>query len=1492
MTDLKLSLDSFEQKFHTSATGKFQKTGRIDGADCIVHDFLDRLPETHMSSLISPLPGPEQIKVNLLHDTRLQTFLKSLQSRVPQKKTEQELISFIMTAVTEALGGASFEREVDEEKTSLKDPDELPFVFIGTVIDTVKSRAGLKLGGRYRSILMKLIADHTREYPSLWGNQSLHVKLYRAICQDGRYHYWNTIVIGKEEKVIDLEQCATFVDKPPLHLFGGAKEQEKPKVVFTQPKQPMNGWVIFGQRSALRIMGPGTRSPQPLDQMLKPFGLTPADFNLDEIKKSLTVPTDMTLPLPGLSVSGPPSLNQPKPVSMTELSASFEKNNFLAFGDQVNDGFQYKALKLNAQTDPYLEQTCVAAMGLMRFIKGEERRAIVLGKFVCSKLSLEETKEPVIPRLLHRALLFKYLADKTVLKPLLWSCTDTHTRNKSEPVRCSLQFDEHAKKAVVMVMVDTNPLLLDLSSASSSAVKLVNVTGQEFKDEAKDGRDTAKTKCVPYADLKDYKALRPGTGTVKWNGREVTMKSSFPGYRYDTSRFMAELEVLQSARHYHIAQVLGFTFHDASGPPQPPTLGGSTAVPQLIGLFEHLPGLTLFEILKSGRPVPVDDRVRACLQIAQAISHFHGLAIPYGNLNPSNIYIDPTSYDIKLSGMDIGTRYALRAAIPPPLNATDLKMKDEAKLSEQQTGAAFWPDERLADPMTINLKTDVYSLGIVMYSVMYQCLPPLKKPFPKTSIPEDMRKLIIDCIALNPTDRPSIDMIVDKIRACIDLKTLMHVTDNMQWHAGQGPTALETAQERASIAASAANAIAPVAERSAQAQAINDRPAPKKVFNVPSPAQAQEAENQLRKNALEDGNGPMEVRFGDQPTVEQCDAVREQALTKLGLIDKKMLVGEHVATCAMYIIHRMHTGNVALVTRGLSDPINDDQIGQQQQHRVTGLGVELIAEAKESEVGTGKELGASYLFQMMHEVAGNCRQFGLKLYELISTHGLVSMELNNTEAPQMFTDPSTNRTCALLGIPSPDVIENFMMPGNSKVLIVTVRLLTFEECIVIRRFGAAGRKAIADLFARDGTHHVSSIRQPPRPPLDMDIREIKTNPLGATEAMLMTGRGPAAAASGGRIVVVGEPTARKPSESVLWDDDKVRRRLIDLQRTVLGQATGATNALPPLGGAAAAVLTPPPPQLIALPDIDERTARCALDVKAVFPQFAKPTAVSNAMARFDMRMRQIIGSSAHPSQALAKHIQNALSTQTQLAGWKHVQDFIIDPKAYSEGLSGITSLEPVPRVAPPTGPIDTMLGTSERLVRRLLLRLEWLLDLQTRVREEFDPDLFLHVVALDLKWMDESTSFIRDAELKVTDLLKKNSVRFGLFRDLQKRGVHWPHTTRLRKDIESAGFVFKPMMVKRDRCICELCGMEVAGWRPWHNPWQMHNLVRHSADFHERVSRFGTAYPQTGLYTFTIGPARPQVPPQTAAAAAAVAPPVPMVTRVHMAAPPSLPPRP
>jgi serine/threonine protein kinase len=1501
----------------TNVTSLFAQQNALTGSHSILFEFIERpansKPITFSTFAISKAAQhPEQIRVSLLHDNRLLQFIQSAQKQWPSaERPDRERVQHAVKHILSVCGGDAV---CDETKTTdsmyhLMEKTELPFVMIGDAIN-----GNFCLGCRYRAMLFKIIGDHSTQFPSEWANAPLQgVELRRALLtqvhEGKRSHLYNVVGIGEKAFVVD------FCSKPTIIEQSAAEyERERMCVPFslhttalsTDHGAVFGGSLFLGERSALRIVAPPTPKPQTFEGQLIPYNLELGDFDVKQIVTAINKDSTNEAATAGLSIVPMP------PVSMEELSRRFARDSFLAFGDHVADGFCWKAsskesICFDAAVDNDLAQCTMYARNLLRMHVGATKRAMVLAKFVTMKFGIpaatpekvhnligaicSETRSDVvlIGRLLtesvglpvHRALLFKYLADMTVANPVLWSSA----RSKPEAIQCSIQIDPLPTPptkgstipgigVVVTIMADGAPFLCDLSG---NIVKLSSASGKEMVESKSLFPTTGITTTpasapadgqglrVSYSDLTEYSALRPGMGNARLKGRVATAMTSVAGKLYDTARFVSEMEALAGAPHYHFARVLGISYYDVgpTSPPTSPQLGqkeGST-VPQLIALFELLHGPTLADTLRrSDWSAAIDDRVRGCLQLAQALSHLHGLSIAYGCLAPGNIRVDERSFDVKLSGLEL-SRYALRSAVPQQVSTDDTIAKLEAEESAR-VNAAFWAPEKFADPQTVTFQTDVYAFGVVLFAVLSHSLPfegmtfeairtavregrrPAFDRSRSSAVPAELIRLSTECMADRPNDRPTINDCVDRLRACVDLKTLLRVTGDMQW--STNPNANPT------LRATAATGALP-------------KPVSVAPVNVPEPVTAAseaaaESKAKLMVEAMSNPLQPLNPQYGDGPTVEQCDAAREVALSKLGVIDKKMLVGEHVATCALYIIHRTHSGNVALVTRGLSDPSNDSP-------GTTGLGVELLAEAKEADVGTGSVLGGSFLFQIMHEVAGNCRQFGLKLRQLIDVHGLVSMELNNVDAPPMFTDPHTNRTCVLLGIPSPDVAESFLMPGNLKVRIVTVRLLTFEECIVIRRFGAAGRKAICELFARDGTHHISSIKQPPRPPLDMDIREIKTNVLGSTEALLLTG--------GGRVVVEAVRAAPKPSEDTVWDAEKVHKRFVELEVKAGGPAKApvatasasmATAAIPTLtaGGAVAmgAVVSMPAMQLGALPPIDERAGRCELDVKATFPQFARSTTISSAMSRFDMRIRQIIGCANHPAQALAKHVNNMLSTQTQLAGWKHVQDYIVDPKAYLDRIKPVRTSEQVARMHAITQQeqeqpraIDILQSTAERLLRRLMMRLEWLLDLQTRAKEEFDPDLFLQVMNMDSKWMDESTAFIREAELKVTDLLKRNSQRFGAFRDLQKRGVQWPHSPRLRKDIESAGFVFKPMMVKRDRCVCEQCGIEICGWRPWHNPWQMHNLSKHSADFHERVSRFGTAFPQTGLYTFTIGPA-------------------------------------
>src|SRR5688572_909021 len=39
------------------------------------------------------------------------------------------------------------------------------------------------------------------------------------------------------------------------------------------------------------------------------------------------------------------------------------------------------------------------------------------------------------------------------------------------------------------------------------------------------------------------------------------------------------------------------------------------------------------------------------------------------------------------------------------------------------------------------------------------------------------------------------------------------------------------------------------------------------------------------------------------------------------------------------------------------------------------------------------------------------------------------------------------------------------------------------------------------------------------------------------------------------------------------------------------------------------------------------------------------------------------------------------------------------------------------------------------------------------------------------------------------------------------------------------------MMIKRDRTVCDTCGAEVSGWRPWYEPRSFHDYSKHNAQF-------------------------------------------------------------
>jgi hypothetical protein len=253
---------------------------------------------------------------------------------------------------------------------------------------------------------------------------------------------------------------------------------------------------------------------------------------------------------------------------------------------------------------------------------------------------------------------------------------------------------------------------------------------------------------------------------------------------------------------------------------------------------------------------------------------------------------------------------------------------------------------------------------------------------------------------------------------------------------------------------------------------------------------------------------------------------------------------------------------------------------------------------------------------------------------------------------------------------------------------------------------------------------------------------------------------------------------------------------------------------------------------------------------------------------------------------VAKHLLNCQAAVSQMPGWCHVEHYIRNPLEYldlhkliplpsSSKQVDLHKLIPLvssskqtannhPSAAVPLGMMDDLLTKGQNLIKRQAMRIAWVMRLQIQAQvPPTDPQIYMKVIAADRLWAADANAYMKEAELKVTAMLTENQPKFHAFRELQRKGVQWPHTSTVRKDIEAAGFVYRPMMIKRDRCICETCLAEISGWRAWQCAWAYHDYSRHNPSFLDKA-RAACAYNRVVLKLLDETKsllARPKKPP-------------------------------
>jgi len=204
-------------------------------------------------------------------------------------------------------------------------------------------------------------------------------------------------------------------------------------------------------------------------------------------------------------------------------------------------------------------------------------------------------------------------------------------------------------------------------------------------------------------------------------------------------RFEREAKALAKLTHPNIVPITDYGEHDEK--------------PYLV--MPYLPGGTLKQ--KLGKPIPWEDSVRLLIPIARALHYAHQQGIIHRDVKPSNILITQ-------SGEPMLTDFGIAKIL--------LDTEETADLTG--TGMGVGTPEYMSPEQFqgkgVDARTDVYSLGVVLYEMVtgrkpYQADTPaavlIKQvtealPRPKSLVPElpdALEKVLLKALAKNKEDR-------------------------------------------------------------------------------------------------------------------------------------------------------------------------------------------------------------------------------------------------------------------------------------------------------------------------------------------------------------------------------------------------------------------------------------------------------------------------------------------------------------------------------------------------------------------------------------------------------------------------------------------------------------------------------------------------------------------------------------------------------------------
>lgn len=178
--------------------------------------------------------------------------------------------------------------------------------------------------------------------------------------------------------------------------------------------------------------------------------------------------------------------------------------------------------------------------------------------------------------------------------------------------------------------------------------------------------------------------------------REVALKLLRPEFSLNEDsreRFLAEARAANTVRHPHVVDVLD--------------VGIDAGVPFIVQ--EFLAGESLARRLELARRLSIIDAVDVLIPIAAALAHAHKQGILHRDIKPENIFLTEANGGVVPKLVDFGIAQSLR--------------EDKSDDDIIAGTPAYMAPELVLDSTTRDPRSDVWSMGVVLYECLSGSLP-------------------------------------------------------------------------------------------------------------------------------------------------------------------------------------------------------------------------------------------------------------------------------------------------------------------------------------------------------------------------------------------------------------------------------------------------------------------------------------------------------------------------------------------------------------------------------------------------------------------------------------------------------------------------------------------------------------------------------------------------------------------------------------------------